>query len=183
MNRLARAILVGVALFVLVVAGTLIAKSRSAKVESLGPTPARADLRMKEIQLAEDSGSVRWRLNAEQALIFEAEGRTALRKVVVNVDERDRSWNVVGDEGDLFEQARKFEVRKNVVLRASDGLQLDTTALRWEGNRKRLWTDLPVKITRSGVVIHGSALEVNMDEQAMTVAGRVHAIFASGRRP
>lgn len=182
MHRLARGILAGVVLFILVVAGTLIAKSRSVRVESVGPSPARADLRMKEIQLAEESGSARWRLSAEQALIFDKEGRTALHGVTVDVDERDRSWNIVGDEGDLFEQAKKFEVRQNVVLKASDGLRLDTTILRWDGNRKRLWTDVPVKITRSGAVIHGTALEVYLDQQLTTVTGRVHAVFTGGRR-
>src|SRR5439155_690039 len=91
------------AVFVIGVAGTLVAKSRTVRVEPAGPAASSADLHIKEVELEEVSGGVRWRLKAEQALVFEPQGRTALRKIAVNVFERDRSWTMVGEEGDLFQ--------------------------------------------------------------------------------
>ena len=87
---MAGAILGVVALFVFLVAGTLIAKSRTAPVESGAPAASSADLRIKDAQIEEESGGVRWQLKAEQALIFDGEGRTSLRKISVNVFERYR---------------------------------------------------------------------------------------------
>src|SRR2546422_10727417 len=96
-RRLAGLILVVVAVFVVVLAATLVAKSRTARVEATGGATSSADLRIKEVELEEVSGGVRWRLRAEQALVFEPEGRTALRKIAVEVFERERSWTRVGE--------------------------------------------------------------------------------------
>ena len=147
-RRLAGAIFAVVGLFVVVVAGTLIVKSRAARVESAGPAASRADFRIKEAEVEEESGGVRWRLRAEQALVFEEERRTSLRRISVKVFERDRSWTIVGDEGDLFQQTSNVEIRQNVVLTSSDGLRLETSVLRWQGAERRLWTDAPVMMSR-----------------------------------
>src|SRR5205085_11461913 len=88
MRRLASRILIVVGVFVLVVAGMLISRSRAVRIESVEPSPSKADLSIKEVQLEEESGGVRWQLKADQALVFEREGRTSLRKVDLKVDER-----------------------------------------------------------------------------------------------
>jgi len=175
----AGAILAAVLLFVVILAVTLVVRSRMVEVESLGPATASADLRIKEPEVEEVSGGVKWRLKAAQALVLEGEGRTAL----VQVFERDRTWTIVGDEGDLFQETGNVELRRNVVLTASDGLRLETSVLRWQGVEKRLWTDAPVKMTRDGTVADGTALDVRMRDEMTTLAGRVHATFlkAPGR--
>ena len=93
-KSMAGAILGIVALFVFLVAGTLIAKSRTAPVESAGSTASSADLRIKDAQIDEESGGVRWQLKAEQALIFDGEGRTSLRNISVSVFERSCSLRI-----------------------------------------------------------------------------------------
>jgi len=125
---------------------------------------------------------VRWKLKAEQALIFDAEGRTSLRAIAVDVFERDRSWTIVGEEGDLFQATKNLEIRKNVVLTSSDGMRLETSVLRWQGAEKRLWTDAPVRLSRGGAVADGSALEVRMAEEYTTMGRRVHSVFTDARQ-
>jgi LPS export ABC transporter protein LptC len=181
MQRLASRILIVVAVFVLAVATMLIARTRDARVESVGASPSNADLSIKEVQLEEDSGGVRWQLKADQALVFEAEGRTWLRRVDLKVHERNRSWTIVGEEGDL-DRAKNLEIRRNVVLTSDDGLRLETTVLRWHGADRRLWTDAPVRIVRSGAVIEGRALDATMADETTTITGHVRAVFDSRRR-
>ena len=181
-RRLAGAILAVVALFVVVVTATLVVKSRVARVESSGPATSGADLRIKEAELEEESGGVRWRLRADQALVFEAERRTALKGISVKVFERDRWWTIVGEEGDLFQQTSNVEIRRNVVLTSSDGFRLETSVLRWLGAERRLWTDTPVRMSRDGAVIDGGALDVRMGDETTTMTGRVRATFA-GKPP
>ncbi len=176
-RRLAGAILAVVALFVVVVTATLVVKSRVARVESSGPATSGADLRIKEAELEEESGGVRWRLRADQALVFEAERRTALKGISVKVFERDRWWTIVGEEGDLFQQTSNVEIRRNVVLTSSDGFRLETSVLRWLGAERRLWTDTPVRMSRDGAVIDGGALDVRMRDETTTMTGRVRATF------
>ena len=123
---------------------------------------------------------MRWQLNADQALVYEGEGRTWLRRVSVNVIERDRSWTIVGEEGDL-DRAKNLEIRRNVVLTSNDGLRLETAILRWHAADRRLWTDTPVRIVSSGAVIEGTALEAKLSEEATIIKGRVRAVFDSRR--
>ena len=181
MQRLASRILIVVAVFVVVITGILIARSRATRVDSEGLSPSKADLSIKALQLEEDSGGVRWQLRADQALVFEDEGRTSLRKVDVKVDERHRSWTIVGEEGDL-DKAKNLEIRRNVLMTSDDGLRLETTVLRWNAGERRLWTDQPVRIVKSGAVIEGTAFDVKMADEATTISGRVRAVFDSPRR-
>src|SRR5262249_10254043 len=135
MHRLAHAILAVVVVFVLVVAATLYGRTRNREVEAIGPVPVKADLNVKEVRIGEEAGKVRWRLTAEQALIYDekGDGRTELRRVNVEVDEPDRSWTIVGDEGQYLAKEKKIELRGNVVVTSSDGLRLETDVLRWIG--------------------------------------------------
>jgi LPS export ABC transporter protein LptC len=121
---------------------------------------------------------VRWRLKAEQALMFDKAGQTQLRKLVANIQQRGRSWTIVGDEGDLDRKTNNVEVRRNVMVTSDDGLTLETSVLRWESAGKRLWTDAPVTLTRRGSVVQGSGLDVRMADEATTIAGPVRATFA-----
>jgi LPS export ABC transporter protein LptC len=180
MRNLARVILAVVIVFVVGVTGILVVRSRSARIESVGPAPSTADLQIKEVDLEEEAKGVRWRLKAEQALMFDKEGQTQLRKLVANIYQSERSWTIVGDEGDLDRATNNVEVRRNVVVTSNDGLRLETAVLRWEAKDKRLWTDTAVTVTRSGSVVRGSGLDVRMEDEATTITGPVRATFVTG---
>jgi len=182
MRVLARGILSVVVVFVVAVAVMLVVKSRSARIEPSGPAPSTADLQIKEVDLEEEAKGVRWRLKAELALMFDKAGQTLLRKVVANVYQRERSWTIVGDEGELDRTTNNVQVRGNVVVTSNDGLRLETAVLRWEAEAKRLWTDMPVTLTRNGSTVRGSGLDVRMADEATTISGPVRATFEMGRR-
>jgi LPS export ABC transporter protein LptC len=178
----ARGILTVVVVFVVAVAVMLVVRSRSARIEPSGPAPSTADLQIKEVDLEEEAKGVRWRLKAEQALMFDKAGQTQLRKVVAHVYQRERSWTIVGEEGELDRATNNVEVRGNVVVTSNDGLRLDTAVLRWEADAKRLWTDTPVTLTRNGSIVLGSGLDVRMADEATTISGPVRATFEIGGR-
>jgi LPS export ABC transporter protein LptC len=185
MERLARGLLLVVVVFVGLVVATLMTKSRTTPpVESAPPSASKADQQIKEAVIEEHSGQARWELTAEQALVFEGEHRTALRKIWVVVHDRGRSWTIVADEGDVLQPApgvRHVEVRRNVVVTTSDGYRLETSVLRWGSRDERIWTDAPVRLTRDGTVIEGRGLDLATREESATVQGRVHATFAQDR--
>jgi len=181
MPNLARAILVIVAVFVVAVGITLVVRKRTARVEAPGPALSSADLRIKDVDLEEVTNGVRWRLRAEQALMYDQEGRTNLRNLTVRVFQKDRSWTILGDEGDLDQKTKNVEVRKNVVITSSDGLRMDTNVIHWDADAQRLWTDEPVTLSRDGSVIQGTAFDMTTDDENATVAGRVRATFTRSR--
>jgi LPS export ABC transporter protein LptC len=184
MRRLAHAILAVVVAFMLVVAATLYARTRGREVEPVGPAPVKADLNVKEVRIEEETGKVRWRLTAEQALIYDERGagRTDLRRVNVEVVEPDRVWTLVGDQGEYLAKEKKIELRGNVVVTSSDGLRLETEVLRWSGEERRLWTDTPVVLSGRSGVVRGRTLEVALASDATTIGGRVRARFEPGGR-
>src|SRR5438093_13401913 len=184
MHTLARVILAVVAVFVVVVTATLVVRSRSAPVEPMtGPAPTTADLQIKQVDLEEDAQGVRWRLKADQALMYDQAGLTQLRKLVANIYQRERAWTIVGEEGELDRKSNNVEVRRNVVVTSDDGLRLETSVLRWSSEGKRLWTDKPVKLSRHGSIVSGSGLSVLMADESTTVTGPVRATFVTSKRP
>ena len=185
MRRLAHVILAAVVVFVVVIATTLYTRTRAREIEPpIGPAPVKADLNVKEVRIEEEAGKVRWRLTAEQALMWDEKGagRTELRQVSVEVDEPERSWKIVGAEGEYLQKEKKIELRGNVVVTSSDGLKLETDVLRWDGNNRRLWTDAPVTLTAPGGVVRGRTLELALARDATTIGGRVRARFERQRR-
>jgi LPS export ABC transporter protein LptC len=180
MRQLSQRILIVVALFVLVVGGMVVARSRAIREAPLEPLPSRADLSIKDVELEEQSGAVRWQLRADQALVYDDEGRTSLENVAVRVDQGQRVWTIVAREGDLYKADRRIEVRGNVVVTADDGLRLETSVLRWDEENQRMWTDAPVRLTRSGAVVEGQAIDVRMADAVTSIGGRVHATFQEG---
>ncbi len=183
MHTLARVILAVVAVFVVVVTTTLVMKSRSAPVEPLsGPAPSAADLQIKQLDLEEEAQGVRWRLKADQALMYDQAGLTQLRNLTANIFQKERAWTIVGEEGDLDRKSNNVEVRKNVIVTSNDGLRLETSVLRWDAEGKRLWTDAPVRLSREGSTVSGSGLSVLMADEATTVTGRVRATFLASKK-
>ena len=100
----------------------------------------------------------------------------------VEVDEPERSWKIVGAEGEYLQKEKKIELRGNVVVTSSDGIRLETDVLRWDGNGRRLWTDAPVTLSAPGGVVRGRSLELAMASDATTIGGRVRARFERPKR-
>jgi len=143
----------------------------------------QADQALKEVHLQEDakSGRYRWSLDAELAESLPDGGKTSLWKVTIGVQERDGSWKVTSDEGDLVKDTRDVELRGNVVLVSSEGLRVETTVLRWNNAEGRVWTDQPVTIYKGAGVVTGFGLDARPSEEITLVRGRVKATFGGAK--
>lgn len=180
-QRLSRWILSGVALFACLVVVVLLVRSRLAREgQELPPSPA--DFRIKEVRLEEEAGGkVRWRLAADQAELYEREGRTVMRNVTVTIEQPDRTWTLTGEEGEILDATKDVEIRKSVVLVSSDGLRLETDRLAWQARERRVWTTEPVTLFRDGAIVQGRGLNAWIGEQRTEVLGRLR--FTWSDRP
>lgn len=182
-QRTSGLILAAIALFTLGVAGILYIKVRAVP-EPLDTPPTQADYQIKQVRLQEmGSGNTHWQLIADQAEVFEGEGRTLMRKVKITIQEPDRTWTVTGDEGDLLNATKDVEIRKNVVMVNTQGVRLQTETLRWQAKERRVWTTDPVTIFREGTVVTGQGLDSWMSLEQTRVKGRVRAIFSDEKEP
>jgi LPS export ABC transporter protein LptC len=181
MRRWSVALLGIVGLFVALVGTLLVVRGRGLKADQSELPPSVADYRLKEILLREESRQgTRWLLQADQAEVFEQAGRTSLKRIVISVEEKDRTWKATGDEGDITEGTKDVELRGNVVVQSSDGLKLETSRLHWDGKAERVWTDDAVTVSRPGLEVKGRGLEVKVDEQSLSMSGRVRAVLTPG---
>ena len=179
MRKLPLVILGCVALFLTVVVGVLFTKVRGPKREPLEPTQSKADYRIKEVHLQEeDRGSARWQLDADSGEVFEDQGKTVMKKVTIRINEPTRAWTVVGDEGNLTRETRDVELRGHVVVESSDGLRMETHSLNWTAKEQRAWSNDPVTIWRSGVVVRGQGFESRINDESTMVKGRVRATIS-----
>jgi len=180
-------ILTLVVVFLSVVVGVLVHRSRIPRALTTEPVASSADYRLKQVHLQEQGrdGS-RWQLDAEYSETFEEQNKTTMKKVTVKVDQPSkgdqgsRSWTVTGDEGDLNQETKNVELRGNVVLISSDGLRLETDRLRWDAEAQRAWTEDPVVIYRAGAVVRGTGFESKVAEEISSIKGRVRATFKKG---
>jgi len=167
-----------VVVFVAAVIAVLVARGWSARGGGSEPPATRADYRIKDVRLSEETKSgTRWRLDAAHAESFEKQGRTVLKQVTIHIEEPDATWTVTGDEGELQQPSRDVELRGNVVLVSSEGFRLETSRLFWHANEQRAWTDEPVTIVRDGAVVRGEGLNAHVAERITSVKGRVRAVF------
>ena len=180
MSKVSLAILTCVVIFIGSVVGVLMTRSRAPKAEpTVDPSPVtKADYRIKEVHLQEEGrGATRWQLDAEYGEIFEDQGKTALKKVQVRVDEPARVWTVSADEGDMLRESKDVELRGHVVLQTSDGLRLETERLAWAAKEQRAWTNHPVTIYRGALVVRGQGFESRVNEGATIIRGRLRAVL------
>ena len=168
-----------VIIFLGVVAGVLLTRSRGAKAQPQEASPSKADYRIKEVHLQEeDRGRGSWQLDADYGEVFEAQGKTYMKKVTIRINEPTREWTVNSDEGDLLRESKDVELRGNVVVVSSDGLRLETTRLNYMAKDQRVWTDQPVKIWRNGVVVEGTGFESGAKDGVTKIKGRVRATIS-----
>jgi LPS export ABC transporter protein LptC len=176
MKRWSTGILAAVIVFVAGIALVMAFRDRGPHADPREPTVSAADYRIKEVRLREESrNGMRWQLDADQAEVFESTGKTTLRKIVIKIEDKAQTWTVTGDEGDLAGADKDIELRGNVVVASSDGLRLETSRLQWDGKSERAWTDAPVTLYRSGVVVTGRGLEAKIGDETVTITSRVRA--------
>src|SRR6266545_3089638 len=104
-----------------------------------------------------------------------------MKKVTIRINEPSRAWTVSGDEGDLFRDTKDVELRGHVVVVSSDGLRMETNRLNWAAKEQRVWTDDPVTIWRTGVVVRGQGFESRVKEEVTRIKGRARATITRGQ--
>lgn len=182
MKALSFVVLAVVIAFVGGLAGFLVVKSRAIRTEPPEPITSTADYRIKEVHIQEEAGgNVRWKLDADQAEVFQQQGKTSMRKVTITIHEPDRTWTVTSDEGELLDASKDVQLRNNVVLVSTDGLRLETETLHWDAKGRRVWTEDPVTLVRKNAVLKGRGLEARMAEERTTIKGRLRVTISKDR--
>jgi LPS export ABC transporter protein LptC len=178
LKRLSILLLLGVGIFITCVVSLMVIKARGVRPPAIEASASKADFRIKEVHLQEaDEGSVRWKLDADQAEVFEQEGKTVMRKVTITILQPERTWTITGEEGDLANASKDVRLRGNVVVLSSDGVHIQTNSLNWAAQPKHLWTQDPVSIVRGETSVRGQGFDARVEEERAVVKGRVQVVI------
>jgi len=184
LKRVSLVLFVGVGLFIIIVATLMVIRGRGVSPLPEEAGASRADFRIKEVHLQEAAeGGVRWKLDADQAEVFEQEGKTVMQKVTITILQPDRTWTITSEHGDLKNDSKNVRLQGNVVALSSDGVRLSTESLQWAAEPKKLWTNDPITIVRGETSIRGEALDVLVGEERAVVKGRVWVSIPGRKGP
>ena len=54
----------------------------------------------------------------------------------------------------------------------------ETSEVRYESDKERLWTDQPVSVKRSRLILKGDGMEIDLGSRTLKISGRVHTHLA-----
>ena len=74
-----------------------------------------------------------------------------------------------------------FVLHGRVEGEVAEGERFETSEVRYDASRDRLWTDQPVRVTRPNLRLEGDGLEIDVQARRLTIRGHVRTtIEASG---
>jgi LPS export ABC transporter protein LptC len=115
-----------------------------------------------------DMGSLRARIHADTAYIWEDSARTLMFPVEVRLFDGNgaQTAHLTANEGELDSRTNKMVARGNVILITAEGdRRLLTEELHYDPRRGRIWSDVRTVMHQAGTVIEGSGFRAN---EAMT---------------
>lgn len=158
--------------------------SSSRSVSTVGTESA--DARIQDFTFTQTKGDiVQWKVQAEQARLFEKESRAILNNVQITLyGAQGKELTLSGDEGTLDTQTKNFQLSNRVmpiVLETQSGYTIQTNHLSWTDARHEIRTADHVTINGHGLQVTGRGLLGKMDTEEFQVLDdvRVDVVPAS----
>jgi lipopolysaccharide export system protein LptC len=158
--------------------------SSSRSVSAVGKEPA--DARIQDFTFTQTKGEiVQWKVQAEQARLFEAENRAILSNVQITLyGAQGQELTLSGEEGDLDTHTKNFNLfnrSKPIVVETQSGYTIYTNHLAWTDARHEIRTDEHVTIDGHGLQVTGRGLLGKLDTEEFQVLDdvRVDVVPAS----
>jgi lipopolysaccharide export system protein LptC len=154
--------------------------SRSVSTEHAG----QGDARIQGFTFTQTKGDiVQWKVEAQQARLFEEEKRAVLNDVQITLyGVKGKELMLTGEEGILNTDTKNFMLANRtdpIVIETESGYVIRTNHLNWIDNRREIQTSDPVAIDGHGLQITGRGLLGKLDSEIFQVLDDVHVDVAS----
>ncbi len=145
-----------------------------------------ADARIQDFTFTQTKGDlVQWKVQAEQARLYEKESRAVLSNVHITLyGVQGKELTLSGDEGTLDTQSKNFQLSNKttpIVVEMQSGYTIQTNHLAWTDARHEIQTPDHVTIQGHGLQVTGRGLLGKMDTEEFQVLDdvRVDVVPAS----
>lgn len=144
----------------------------------------QSDARIQGFTFTQTKGDiVQWKVEAQQAHLYEDEKRAVLRNVQITLyGVQGRELMLTGEEGTLDTDTKNFMLanRDNpIVIETESGYVIRTNHLNWIDSRREIQTSDPVAIDGHGLQITGRGLLGKLDAEIFQVLEDVHVDVAA----
>ena len=150
-------------------------------VTQVGVLPHGIDARAEGVRLLESGPQGTLSLRSEDADFSRESGDVHMNGVDIRVQSADTrggastSGHITGDAADASTTGQQFRLSGRVIAETFDGYRLQTSDVRYDHSTRIAETDQPVDLDGPGLSVNGQGAQVNLDDQTMTIRGRVHA--------
>jgi LPS export ABC transporter protein LptC len=90
--------------------------------------------------------------------------------------EEGRIVTLKGDEGSM-KGRKEIEVRGNVVITSSDGYRVTTDSLRYEEEKRQIFTEDPIILEGKGLQVKGVGAVVDLTTQKLRILRNVQTVI------
>lgn len=136
---------------------------------------------MEGFQFAQfENGTVRWRMTARQADLYENKEAQARMIEVDFRGEGQRTVTLIGDRGTLNTATGDAALSRgasDVRVLTGDGYLLTTASLVWSASESLVRTFDPFKLLGTNIYLEGKGFSANTDLQQFTVKKNVKAVL------
>lgn len=162
------------------------------QVAAGGPPSSRAtgrgavpDARITGFHLVETkSGMKLWEIWGDLAEVFEKEGLAKVmkvsRQVTVALYSDQGTLTTRSDKATINMRSKDVRLDGNVTATTEQGSSLHTEVLDWLADTRRLFTRLPVTLTKGGLVSRGVGMEAETDLERVRLLSRVESHVIPG---
>jgi LPS export ABC transporter protein LptC len=125
-------------------------------------------------------GVLEWEAQAATAQVYSQKRVAHAQQVTIRYFQKGRQVSVAkADSAEIGTESHDILAIGSVVLKARNGVVLETDRLRWDNQRQRVSTDARVKVTRQGSVLTGRGLSADRDLEDVVVRQDVAISAAS----
>jgi LPS export ABC transporter protein LptC len=145
------------------------------------PRPVAGEMPSEEVRdfsLEESNeGRLEWVLHSDYAASYAQRGVIEARDVAIDFfDEHGRTYShLTAREGVVHQPSNDMEARGQVVVTTTDGVRIETDALRFLNREQRITSDSFVRLTRHGDVVTGVGFESDPSLTHFTLKHEVKA--------
>ena len=144
-----------------------------------GPAPAASGpppILMETVRLdGYRAGRLELQVRAARASIDADRRRAQLERVRIEFeDSASGPIEVHAERGWIELDGNDFVLSGRVEGQVGEGQRFRTADVRYRDDPPRLWTDQPVEVIRSNLVLEGDGMEIDLDKRVLKIKGNVH---------
>ncbi len=121
---------------------------------------------------------IEWELRSKLAEYYEGSHYAELTAIdAIFYAEDGREISLTADRGTFDSQSQDMDTEGSVVVITSDGYRLETEKLRYQAEPGLITSPVFVKITGPAFQLEGDELTINVHDETMRLASKVHVQF------